>query len=164
MPLNPAKCVTLINVMEIIVAIISRQAIVPFTPAQMFALVNDIGAYPEFLPWCQSSAVHHRDEDQVKATVVVASAGLHKSFTTHNLLQKDKMIEIRLVDGPFKHLEGFWRFDHNGDNSCQISFDLEFEFAGWLLDMAFGPIFHQVTNSLVDSFQERAEQIYQQNP
>ncbi len=141
-------------------AAISRKAIIPFTPEQMFTLVNDIEAYPQFLPWCQNSTVHYRDADQIKASLVVTGAGISKSFTTHNLLQTNKMIEVRLVDGPFKHLEGFWRFDHNGEGGCHIAFDLEFEFAGWLLDMAFGPIFHQVTNTMVDAFQERAQQIY----
>jgi len=142
--------------------IVNQSVTVPYTPQQMFALVDDVAAYPEFISWCESCEVHHRDEDQVKATLMVAGGGFKKSFTTHNLLQHNKMIEIRLVDGPFKHLEGFWRFDATADKHCQISFDLEFEFAGKLLDFAFGPVFHQMTSKLIDAFRKRAEDVYGQ--
>lgn len=84
---------------------------------------------------------------------------MNKSFTTRNRLQANKMIEIRLVDGPFSHLEGFWRFDSVGDG-CRISFDLEFEFAGRMMSMLLGPIFEQITDKMVDSFQERARAMY----
>lgn len=139
---------------------IHRSKLVSYTPGQMYQLVNAIEDYPEFLPWCVGSEVYLRNEDEIKASLVVSGAGLHKSFTTHNRLQKDKMIEMRLVDGPFKHLEGFWRFEPIDEAACKVQFDLEFEFAGKLIDFAFGPIFHQMTNSLVDAFAERAQQVY----
>lgn len=139
--------------------IISRKEIVSYTTEQMYTLVNDISAYPEFLPWCIESTVHHQDEDEIKASLVISGAGLHKSFTTHNRLQKNKMIEMRLIDGPFKHLEGFWRFDYTPEQQCQISFDLEFEFAG-LFGFALGPVFQHMTSTLIDSFCKRAETVY----
>ena len=70
------------------------------------------------------------------------------------------MIEVRLVEGPFKHLNGFWRFDPLGESGCKVSFDLEFEFASRVLSMVVGPVFSQIANSLVDSFLKRAEQVY----
>lgn len=139
---------------------ISRNIVVSYTTAQMYSLVNAVEDYPRFLPWCVSSHILHRDDDEVKASLVISSAGFSKSFTTHNRLQKDKMIEIRLIDGPFKHLEGFWRFDHLSENTCRVSLDMEFELAGGLLNFAFGPIFHQMANSLVDAFEVRAKEIY----
>ncbi|MEE9451133.1 MAG: type II toxin-antitoxin system RatA family toxin [Gammaproteobacteria bacterium] len=141
-------------------AIVKRSIDIPYSPEQVYALVDDIKAYPEFISWCESCTVHHRDEDQVKASLVVAGGGIRKSFTTHNLLQHNKMIEIRLIDGPFKHLEGFWRFDLIDNGHCRIALDMEFEFAGKLLDFAFGPVFHQMTNKLVDLFCKRAEVVY----
>jgi ribosome-associated toxin RatA of RatAB toxin-antitoxin module len=90
---------------------------------------------------------------------VIAAAGMSKSFTTRNLHQINKMIEIRLVDGPFSHLEGFWRFDEVEEGS-KISFDLEFEFAGKMLSMLLGPVFEQVTDKMVDAFCARAETLY----
>ena len=139
---------------------IHKSALVRFTPTQMFDLVNDIDAYPQFLPWCGGSRVLSRDAEEVRATVDIAQGALRKSFTTHNRLQTNKMIEMRLVEGPFRRLEGFWRFDTLGEQGCKVSLDLDFEFAGKLVSMAIGPIFNQIANSLVDAFCKRAEQIY----
>ena len=86
---------------------INRHAEVPFSTEQMFNLVNDIESYPEFLPWCVESRVHSRNDDEVRASLTLAKGNLQKSFSTLNRLQKYKMIELRLLDGPFHHLEGF---------------------------------------------------------
>lgn len=139
---------------------IQRVKVVPYTCAQMFELVNDVRKYPEFVPWCSQSRVLHDDADEIKATLFFEGGGFTKSFTTHNRLQTNKMIEIRLVDGPFKHLEGFWRFEPDGASGCKVMLDLEFEVAGGLLSMAFAPMFHQVANKLVDAFCERADAVY----
>lgn len=139
--------------------IVKKCRVVPFSCEQMFDIVNDIEQYSNFLPYCAESHVHHRDNDEVQATLVIVAAGMSKSFTTRNRLQKDKMIEIRLVDGPFKHLEGFWRFDQDA-SGCKVSFDLEFEFAGRVLAMLLGPFFEQLTDKMVDAFSTRAEQLY----
>ncbi len=140
---------------------IHRHAIVPYSAAQMFALVDDVPAYPEFLPWCGSARELYRDEDEVEATVEIAKGSVRKTFTTRNRLQKDKMIEMRLVSGPFKHLEGFWRFEPLGEGqACKVSLDLDFEFANRLLSMAIGPVFNAIANSLVDAFVKRAREVY----
>lgn len=140
--------------------VINKSALVPYTPAQMFALVDDIEAYPEFLPWCKRARVLSRTEDEVRATIELSKGGVEKAFTTCNRNQKNKMIEMRLLEGPFKRLDGFWRFDALGDDGCKVSLDLEFEFASRMLGMVVGPVFSQVANSLVDSFQQRAVDVY----
>lgn len=141
--------------------VINRHAIVPYTPAQMYALVDAIEAYPEFLPWCKGAREWSRDEDQVKASIDLAKGGLQKSFTTLNRLQHNKMIEMRLVEGPFRHLEGFWRFEPlGGEQACKVKLDLEYEFSNALLSMTVGPVFNQVANTLVDAFCQRAQTIY----
>lgn len=139
--------------------VVKKSRVVSFSCEQMFNLVNDVENYAEFLPYCSESIVHHRDEDEVQATLVIAAAGMSKSFTTRNRLQINKMIEIRLVDGPFSHLEGFWRFDEE-EGGCRVSFDLEFEFAGRMFSMLLGPVFEQVTDKMVDAFCDRAEVQY----
>lgn len=139
---------------------INKSALVPYSSAQMFDLVDNIEAYPEFLPWCRSTRVISRDEDLVRATIELSKGGVDKAFTTANRNQKNKMIEIRLVDGPFKRLDGFWRFDPLGDEGCKISLDLEFEFSSRMLGMVVGPVFSQIANSLVDAFQKRAKDVY----
>jgi len=141
--------------------IVKKSRVVPFPCEQMYNLVNDVENYAEFLPYFSKSLVHHRDEDEVQATLVITAAGMSKSFTTRNRLQANKMIEIRLVDGPFSHLEGFWRFDEVPEG-CHISFDLEFDFAGRMLSMLLGPVFEQVTDKMVDAFCDRAQELYGQ--
>ena len=141
---------------------ISRSALMPYSASEMFSLVDDIVAYPEFLPWCCGTNEIVRDEDEVHASIEINKGALKKSFSTCNRMQQNKMIEMRLKEGPFKHLEGFWRFDQLGDEGCRVSFDLQFEFSNRLLGMTLGPIFSQIANNLVDAFNQRAHQIYGQ--
>ncbi|MDP3705572.1 MAG: type II toxin-antitoxin system RatA family toxin [Legionellaceae bacterium] len=139
--------------------VVKKSRVVSYSCQQMYDLVNDIDSYADFVPYFSSSVVHHRDEDEVQATLSITAAGISKSFTTRNRLQPNKMIEMRLVDGPFSHLEGFWRFDEVLEG-CLISFDLEFEFAGRMFSMLLGPVFEQVTDKMVDAFCDRASGIY----
>lgn len=138
---------------------INKSRMVSFTCKEMYELVNDLERYHEFLPYFSECIVHHRDRDEVQATLVISAAGFSKSFTTRNRLQENKMIELRLIDGPFSHLEGYWRFDELEDG-CMISFDLEFDFAAPMVAMVLGPVFEQVTNKMVDAFCDRAKILY----
>ena len=143
--------------------VINRHALVPYSAAEMFALVDDVESYPQFLPWCKSATVWSRNDDEVRASVELAKGAIQKSFTTLNRLQHNKMIEMRLVEGPFHHLEGFWRFDSLGEQearACKVTLDLEYEFSNTLLAMTVGPVFNQVANKLVDAFCQRAETVY----
>lgn len=126
----------------------------------MYALVNDVENYVDFVPWCVESNILHRTEDEVQAKLSFAGSGMQKSFTTLNRLMPHKMIEIRLVDGPFNHLEGFWQFEQINERRSRISLDLQFEFSGKLLAMMFGPVFNQVAATLVDAFSKRAKDVY----
>ena len=117
-------------------------------------------SWPWVFPWCRSSKVLSQDEDEQRATIEIAHGSLGKSFTTCNRLQKNKMIEMRLEQGPFRHLEGFWRFDTLGERACKVSLDLDFEFSNKLVGMAMGPIFSQIANTLVDAFSKRAVEVY----
>lgn len=139
---------------------ISKTALIPYSAEKMYDLVADVDNYQNFLPWCGGSKVLSKTDDEVKGQVVIQHMGMNKTFTTLNRMQKNKMIEMRLVDGPFRHLEGFWRFDALDENGCKISLDLEFEFSNKVMSMAFGPIFSQIANSMVDAFCKRAIVIY----
>lgn len=141
---------------------IKRTAIVPYTPTQMFTLVNAIEDYPQFIPWCKATHILKRDMDEVQATLDFSKGAIQKSFTTLNRLQQDKLIEIRLINGPFRHLEGFWYFN-NLEGGTQVSLDLEFEFSNKFIGLAFAPVFHQAANSLVDIFCKRADEVYGPN-
>lgn len=139
---------------------LSRSALVPYAPEEMYALVNEIERYPDFLPWCRSTHVLERTEDEVRATIEMVKGSLRKSFTTRNRMQDGKMIEIGLVNGPFSHLHGFWRFDRLGEAACKVSLDMEFDFSNRLLGLAVGPVFGQIVASLVDAFVKRARDVY----
>ncbi len=140
--------------------IVKRSALVPYSAEVMYGLVNDIESYPQFLPWCSAAAVFNRNEDEVWARIQISKGALQKSFTTINRLQRNKMIEIRLQEGPFRRLEGFWQFDALRDDASKVSLDLSFEFAGPVMSQLVGPIFSQIANSLVASFCKRADQVH----
>lgn len=139
---------------------ISRSALVPYSARAMYDLVEDVDKYKEFLPWCTDSGVISRDGDEMKAFVTISKSGIKKSFTTLNRSQPGKMVEIRLVEGPFKRLDGYWRFQQLREDASKVSLDLEFEFANSIVRLAFGRIFDELANRLVDSFVKRAEQVY----
>ena len=139
---------------------VSRSALVPHSAQQMFALVEDIGSYPEFLPWCTDATIHSRDDDVVDASLELQRGSLKKSFRTRNTLQPGVAMGLELLGGPFRHLQGEWRFDQLGDSGSKVSLDLSFEFENFLTDTLFGPYFEDTCNSLVDSFTRRADEIY----
>ncbi|MGH8504139.1 MAG: type II toxin-antitoxin system RatA family toxin [Gammaproteobacteria bacterium] len=139
---------------------IHRNATVPYTPAEMFQLVDDIEAYPQFLPWCRGARVLERDEQRVRATLAVATGRMEKSFTTLNVLRPHKQIEMRLVEGPFRRLEGLWRFESMAGGGCRVLLDMTIEMSGRIMALTLGPVFHHAANHLVDAFVNRARQVY----
>lgn len=140
---------------------ITRSSLVLYTPDQMFDLVNDVEAYPSFLPWCRDSKIISKTDDEISASLELAKGGVHHVFSTRNKLVHGQSIDIKLIDGPFQHLEGHWQFGMIGDNQgCRIQLDMDFEFSNRLISMALGPIFTQISGSLVDAFCKRAQEIY----
>lgn len=140
---------------------ISRNALVHYSVSEMYQLVSDIEAYAEFLPWCKSTKIISTNGEELQASIEIAKGALNKSFTTLNRLQQNKMIEMRLIQGPFKHLHGYWRFDALKDETAsKISLDLEFEFESKIMAFAVGSIFNQIANSMVDAFCKRAVEVY----
>lgn len=140
--------------------LIKRAKQVPYSCSEMYQLVNDVASYPAFVPWCSGSEVLHASADQIQASLTFAKGGLERSFTTVNTLTADKRIEIRLVDGPFEHLQGFWHFEARG-GGCLVVLDLDFEFNHKLTQMMFGSLFNHVASLLVDTFCERAHDLYE---
>lgn len=139
---------------------ITRSALLPYSAKKMYDLVNDVEAYPEFLPWCGAAEVKSCDGSSMSASVTIAKAGIKQTFTTKNHLVDGKRIEMQLLDGPFKSLKGEWEFKVLDEDACKILFEVEFEVSSGLLNMAVGPIFEQIASTLVDSFCERAKAVY----
>lgn len=139
---------------------VRRTAIVPFSAEQMYALVNDIESYPQFLPWCSDARVLTRDGDALTASLSMAVGRLQHAFTTANTMEPGRRISVRLLSGPFQHLHGSWEFLPAGPAACEIHLDMHFEFKNRLVEMSLGKIFGQIVNSLVGAFTQRASRVY----
>ncbi len=140
--------------------VVERSAIVSFTSAQMFTLVNDVARYPEFLPWCSSARVEDISPTERIAALVVARGVLRTEFTTRNTLLKDAQILMRLVHGPFRDLKGQWRFEPIGERGSRVHFRVEFEFKNRLTASAFNAVFESLCGTIVEAFVLRAQKIY----
>jgi ribosome-associated toxin RatA of RatAB toxin-antitoxin module len=140
--------------------IIQKSALVKFSALQMFELVNDVEAYPEFLPWCSGSRIIQRADDIIEAELLISKGGFKKSFSTRNTIDLGGRITVSLLNGPFSYLEGKWDFMPLREDASKISLDLEFEMSGRLASLAFGAVFNQICNTMVGSFIDRAKQIY----
>ena len=140
--------------------VVERSAIVKYTPGQMFALVNDVGHYPEFLPWCVGSRVLEASESHQVATVKIAVGVMRTEFTTRNALRPDEAITMELLDGPFRSLTGQWGFAAIGDRGSRVQFRVEFEFKNRLTAAALSSTFETLCGTLVDAFVQRAKVVY----
>lgn len=139
---------------------VSRSALVPYSPGDMFTLVADVEKYPGFLPWCRGARVRSPGEDTVEASLEIGKGPIRKTFTTRNVMTPDSRIDMTLVDGPFKHLQGCWQFLSLDGAGCRIQLELEFELANAVLRRTLGPIFNEITNTMVDAFCLRAKELY----
>lgn len=135
---------------------VSRSALVPHSASHMYQLVADIEAYPDFLPWCANATILKRSAEEVEATLSLAKGPISKAFTTRNTLHPEARIELHLLDGPFKSLQGEWRFEQLGEDGSRVQLELEFEFSSRLLAMTVGPVFNEIANTMVQAFCDRA--------
>ena len=126
----------------------------------MYRLVNDVGAYPQFLPWCRSATVHIETEVLMEATLELSSRGMSKAFTTRNRLVLNERIEIGLLEGPFSVLEGAWTFRDLDEQASEVELGLRFAFRNPVNGLLFGPMFEDIATSLVDAFSRRARSVY----
>ena len=141
-------------------ALVNKSVLVAHSAQQMFDLVDKVEAYPEFLPWCSGSQVKSRQDHRMVATIHIDYMHIKQHFTTENTNETPSLIKMRLLDGPFKHLDGEWRFKALGDAACKIEFILHYEFSSKLLDTVLGPVFGYIANSFVEAFIQRAEEVY----
>jgi ribosome-associated toxin RatA of RatAB toxin-antitoxin module len=146
------------------VAIVERSVLVEYTAGQMYALVDCVERYPEFLPWCGGAVVQLREPGRVLATVQIAFRGVRHAFSTENTTTPDRRIDIRLVDGPFRQLDGAWVFTPLGETACNIQLRLHYEFSSRILEKLVGPVFDHIAGSFVDAFVARAAQVHGPRP
>ncbi len=140
--------------------VVERSAIVPFSAAQMFDLVNDVAAYPKFLPWCSAASAADSSATERIASLSIERGVLRSSFSTRNILQPPTEILMQLIDGPFRSLSGQWRFGAIGEQGARVSFRVEFEFRNPPTALTFNAAFEAMCASIVDAFAARAREIY----
>jgi ribosome-associated toxin RatA of RatAB toxin-antitoxin module len=145
---------------RICMATVEKTVLVERSAEQMFELVDRVENYPVFLPWCGGASVVHKGENVVHATVHINFHHIKQTFTTENVRCPPHRIDMKLQDGPFRHLDGSWHFIPLNETACKIEFRLHYEFSSKLLEKLVGPVFHMIANSFVDAFIQRAENIY----
>lgn len=126
---------------------------------QMFDVVMDIEAYSDFLPWVADSRVLSRSDGELTAELVADLAGVQHSFRTIDRFVTNKLVEIRLLEGPFRFLQSVWTFEPVDEDHCRVHFSIEFEFRSLMLDMVASPIFSTACRSMVHAFEQRAVEI-----
>lgn len=139
---------------------IRRSALVKYSPAQMFDLVNEVEAYPKRFSWCAGAEILERNGDALVARLDLTFAGFHQSFTTRNTIDPPRRLRMDLVDGPFRSLEGTWDFIALGDAGCKVAFALDFDYAGRLGGGALKLGFQGLAGRMVDDFCREAERVY----
>jgi ribosome-associated toxin RatA of RatAB toxin-antitoxin module len=139
---------------------IIKTVLVEHSPEEMFALVDAVERYPEFLPWCGGASVSFRDDATTRATIHINYRGIRQSFTTANTKSPPHTMSVKLVEGPFRTLDGDWRFTPLQGGGCKIEFRLHYEFSSRILEKLVGPVFHYIANTMVDAFVRRAQGVY----
>ncbi len=135
---------------------IRKSVLAPYSAQQMYDLVDRVEDYPRFLPWCGGVDVHERSETVLDVTVHIHFLGIRSHFRTRDV-RGPGHLEMKLVDGPFRRLEGWWRFIPLVEDACKVEFMLEYEFASRTLETLIGPVFDKITRSFVDAFVNEAE-------
>jgi ribosome-associated toxin RatA of RatAB toxin-antitoxin module len=139
---------------------VRKSVLVPYAAAEMFALVDDVEAYPRFLPWCGGAKVLDRHDDGKTARIDIDYHGVKAHFTTENANAPPEKIVVTLKDGPFKHLHGEWRFRALAEDASKVEFELAYEFTSHLIETIVGPVFNHIASTFVDAFVRRAEKLH----
>ncbi len=152
---RPVKLDSGLKAMEI-----KRSVLVLHPAMDMFRLVQDVPAYPDFLSWCLRSEVHEQTSDQQLASLVVRVSGITQTFTTRNRFVPGERLTLSLVEGPFRHLSGEWLFEPLGGEGSKVSLTLSFDFSSRVLSSAFRRGFTHIADRLVSEFSKRADHVY----
>lgn len=141
-------------------AVVHKTVFLGYSAEQMFDLVATVEDYPKFLPWCGGVKVLENSDDKLVACLGINFHGVKQSFTTANINTRPTQMTMKLVDGPFKVMDGVWTFKALRADACKVEFDLHYEFSNIILEQLIGPVFGMIANSMVDSFCKRAETVY----
>ena len=138
---------------------VEKTVLIPYSAAQMFALVDTVEDYPQFLPWCGGVDLIERTETTTQATLHINYHGVKQHFTTANSKQFPTRMDITLINGPFSHLQGHWQFVALTESACRVEFRLQYTFANAMLEKLIAPVFSHIAATFVDGFVARAEKV-----
>lgn len=141
-------------------ALVEKSVLIEHSAQEMFDLVDRCEDYPQFLPWCDRTELKFRSGDKTVATLHINYHAVKSHFTTENDKREPEWMNIRLVDGPFRRLEGSWRFRALAERACKIEFRLHYEFSSKLFEKVIGPVFNHIASTFVEAFVRRAAQVY----
>lgn len=139
---------------------IAHSVLVPYAAREMYDLVDRVERYPQFLPWCGGASVLDDREPGRIARLDIDYHGIRAHFTTSNVNSSGASIVVTLVDGPFRHLHGEWRFRALAEAASKVELELAYEFASGLLERAVGPVFDHIASTFVEAFVRRAGEAY----
>jgi len=147
----------------------AERRVLPYSPEQVYALIADVEAYPEFLPWCSACRVRSRKpmgdgREVIEADLVISFKVFRERFGSRVTLSPgDRAIRVEYLDGPFRYLNNQWRFyDVEGTEGqkCEVDFFVDFEFRSRVLQAVVGAVFGEAMQRVVRAFESRAEEIY----
>ena len=138
----------------------AEKRVLPFTPEQLFDVVADIEKYPEFLPWCIATRIRRREGQVIHADMVIGFKMFRERFTTKDVLDPPRRIDVSYHEGPFKYLNNHWIFLPHGEGHCELDFYIDFEFHSRLFQKMMGVVFNEAVRIMVASFEKRARAIY----
>jgi coenzyme Q-binding protein COQ10 len=137
----------------------SEKKTLPYTPEQMFDMVADVAAYPDFLPWCIATRIRSSNDEELVADMVIGFKMFREQFTSRVALEQPNLIHVEYENGPFKFLKNHWKFESDGEG-CLVDFNVEFEFRSHILEMAIGKVFTEAVHLMVNAFEKRAKTLY----
>jgi coenzyme Q-binding protein COQ10 len=132
----------------------------PYTPTQMFDLVSDVEAYPQFLPWISAIRIRSDSETEMVADMIVGFKGVKESFTSRVIKNRPDHVRVDYLDGPLKHLHNEWAFRDDGQGGVLVDFEVEFEFKNRLFEMLAGQFFDKALRKMIGAFETRAATLY----
>ena len=138
----------------------SEKKVLPYTPEQMFDMVADVAAYPDFLPWCVATRIKSEDEAHMIADMVIGFKMFREQFTSRVTLDRPGLVRVEYDHGPFKFLHNHWIFEADGEGNCIVDFEVEFEFRSIILEKAIGKVFTEAVHRMVTAFEKRAKTLY----
>ena len=137
----------------------AEKRVLRYTPEQMFDLVADVGAYPEFLPWCIGARARNREGNVITADLVIGFKMFRERYTSQVTLDRPRRIDVQYIQGPLKYLNNQWVFAPHPEGT-EIDFYVDFEFRTRILEKLIGTLFNEAFRRMVTAFEARAADLY----